>query len=232
MSDQPANTDEVASLAVKFEREVRDLLPKLKVARTLINSYAEAIVVHRRIGEIALKYVPEGSGGDKLFDALAIAVRHRGSWLRRLRTFALEYTKEETERLIRRVPRITFSHVIHLVSVHSKQMRNQLENSLGKNQWTPDELAGQIQAKLEGPRRSGGRPIQLPTKMAAGLKRMLEDVKRIDRRWRNWHGQLAKTPQMKLAETKSLLFELCQTLSSLSTSMEKLARGGKTFRRN
>ena len=232
MSDEIASTHEVAKVAARFGREVRELLPRLKVGPGLSDSHAEAIRVHRRIGEIALKYVPEGTGGDKLFEALATAVGHRGSWLRRLRTFALEYTKREAEQLIRRAPRITFSHVIHLLSVHDKEMRKQLEDTLGKHQWTPDELAGQIQEKLGGPRRSGGRPIQFPTEVVAGLKRLLQDVKAIDRRWQEWRGQLAESPQLKLAETKSLLIELSETFADLSASMEKLTRKGKASRRN
>jgi hypothetical protein len=222
MPDQTASTDEVASFAAKFEKEVRDLLPKLKVGPSLSPSYADAILVHRRIGEIVLKYVPEGVGGDTLFEALATTVGHHGPWIRRLRTFVLEYTKTEMERLIRRAPKITFSHVIQLLYIHDKKLRNQLEKSLGEKQWTPAQLSAEIKTAMGGPRRKGGRSIQFPSEIAAGLKKMLEDVRSIDRRWQDWRVRLVESPQLKLPETKASLIELVQTLRKLSASIRKL----------
>lgn len=222
MPHQTSSTDEAAKIAANFRRDVSNLLPKLKVGQTLSPTHAEAIRVHRQVGEVVLRYVPKDKGGEELFESLGKAVGHFGRWVRHLRTFVLKYSKDEMEKLFERAPAVTFSHVIQLLSVQDRELRDRLEKALGDNRWTVQKLRSEIIGKMGGPRRKGGRRIEFSENVADELKRMRQDVENLNRRWQKWLESQPSLHQLKRPKTKSSFLELCEALEGLLESVRKL----------
>jgi hypothetical protein len=124
------------------------------------------------IGKLLDKHTRERSKyGDKHFPVLAEAVGRGPVWLYHLRLFARRYNKRELDELCRQSERITWAHVVHLLSVPGTN-RAKYQKRAAYHGWTASDLRRHIREE-RGNRGRGGRRVTVPGDVSEAVERLL-----------------------------------------------------------
>lgn len=99
--------------------------------------------------------------------------------IRKVRSFAREYTAKELDELCRlRKPDgmpFHFGYIPYFLCAHAKKDRQKIQRQAAKNGWTAPEVHVAIQQMHGGRRGGGGRPMKKPATAEAGLARITAD---------------------------------------------------------